>query len=106
MAMLSEFKNYAINVFSDISSSGLQMKILIGTAAALSVGFIFFLRRRKSVEEDPQFSRLPLPPGPNSSFILAGFDFGMNHLIQIMLFLDSFYFCLNIHVPQLELCLY
>ena len=79
MEMLSEFKNYAINLFSDMSS-GLQTNILIGTAVALSIGFIFFLRRRKSIKDDPQLSRLPLPPGPSSSFILAGFDFGMNHI--------------------------
>ena len=79
METLNEFKNYAFYLLSDISSGLGGTKILIGTIVALSIGLIIFLRRRKSIEEDPQLSRLPLPPGPTSSFILAGFDFGMNY---------------------------
>lgn len=82
MALLDYLKNYANNSF-DISFSGHTIKIILVSTATCFLGVLYFLRRRKPVKEDPQLDKLSLPPGPKDSFILAGFDFGMNHVAKI-----------------------
>lgn len=78
MEMLIEIKNHASKLYLDIASSGYYIEIILAGSAAIFIGLLLFLRRRKPVMEDTQTSKLSLPPGPTSSFILAGFDFGMH----------------------------